>query len=300
MRPSILTDWSPEKSAALGREPLQFRHRLHERLMFTDAGLIEAIDRYPRERLLVFTMGDDPVDSSTWRRGIAGDLTPAELLAACRDGRLCLMLKGVERHHPAYAALLADIFADKARFAPQVRISQQELTLVISSPGAHSCYQADLSPMAMFQVRGRRSLFLYPATEPFVTEEHLERRALGLAGRHLAHNPAFESSVRRLTLAPGCMATWPEATPFRTVNDDMNVVVLAEFMTPAARMRADIVYANAKLRRSFGGRPAVQAGLHPKALTKAALGRMLQGMDRGRRFPASQPQFKLALSRAAA
>lgn len=300
MKPSILTDWTPQKAAAFTRETLPFRHRLHERLMFTDAGLIDILDRYPRERLAVYAMGDDPTDASSWRRGVAGDLTGAELLRAVGAGRLCLTLRALDRHSGAYAALAEEIFADKARFAPHVRTSGRELTLTISSPGAQTFYQADLAATSMFQLRGRRSLWVYPAEAPYVTEDHLERRTLGQAGRMLAYDPVFDQAARHMILQPGAMAAWPQAAPFRAVNYDLNVTLTAEFMTPAARMRADIIYANACLRRSFGASPVVQAGLHPKALGKAALGQVLQRIDRKRTFARARPQFRLALSRTAA
>ena len=300
MRPSILTDWTAQKAAAFTRETLRFRHRLHERLMFTDAGLVEILDRCPRERLAVFTMGEDPADSASWRRGVAGDLSGTELLRAARDGRLCLSLRGVNEHHGDYAALSAEIFADKARFAPHVRTSHRELTLTISSPGAQTFYQTDLAAASMFQVRGRRSLWVYPAQAPFVGEDHLERRTLGQAGRHLAWEPAFDEAAQLIALEPGCMASWAPATPFRAVNHDLNVTLTAEFMTPAARMQADIIYANACLRRRFGARPVVQHGLHPKALGKAALGQVLQRMARRRTFVHTRPQFRLAVTRTAA
>ena len=66
---SIITDWTPEKAAALTKANLSFEHGLHERPMFSDAGLEELLDRYPREKLGVFTMGEDPVAWTTWRRG---------------------------------------------------------------------------------------------------------------------------------------------------------------------------------------------------------------------------------------
>jgi hypothetical protein len=58
---SVITDWSAEKAAAFTPENLTFQHSLHERPMFDDEGLARLLDRYPREKLGVFTMGEDPV-----------------------------------------------------------------------------------------------------------------------------------------------------------------------------------------------------------------------------------------------
>jgi hypothetical protein len=68
---SVITDWSAEKAAAFTQKNLTFEHSLHERPMFDDEGLARLLDTYPREKLGVFTMGEDPVAWSTWRRGLA-------------------------------------------------------------------------------------------------------------------------------------------------------------------------------------------------------------------------------------
>ena len=71
---TVISDWSDDKAARFGQCTLQFRHTLHERPMFSDEALIDVLDRYPRERLGVFTMGHDLVDWTSWRRGDAGNL----------------------------------------------------------------------------------------------------------------------------------------------------------------------------------------------------------------------------------
>jgi hypothetical protein len=55
----IIQDWTDEKAAAFGKQTLNFTHDLHQRPMFTDEGLAEALEAYPRAKLGVFTMGED-------------------------------------------------------------------------------------------------------------------------------------------------------------------------------------------------------------------------------------------------
>ena len=78
MTEPLILDWDADKAEGFGAKTLGFRHRLHERPMFADEGLIEVLDRYPRDKLGVFTMGDDPVAWKSWRRGTADGLTGAE------------------------------------------------------------------------------------------------------------------------------------------------------------------------------------------------------------------------------
>ena len=58
---SIIKDFTPEKGHEFTHANLSFDHSLHERQMFDDAGLEQLLDQYPREKLGVFTMGEDPV-----------------------------------------------------------------------------------------------------------------------------------------------------------------------------------------------------------------------------------------------
>ena len=42
-----------------GRRPVLANHNLHEHELFSDAALIELLDRFPREHLYALTMGND-------------------------------------------------------------------------------------------------------------------------------------------------------------------------------------------------------------------------------------------------
>jgi len=297
MTPSIFTDWSAEKARAFARETLSFRHRLQDRLMFTDAELVQLLRRHPRGRLGVFTRG-----GAGWRPGLPGDLTAVELLDAVRQGRLWLELRGLDQTHPDYAGLQGEIVADHARFAPQVRITGCELGLVIASPGMEAPYRVDLALGSQFQIRGSRTVLVYPPRAPFATAEALEDIVSGeRAGDAVAYDPAWDAEARRVELRPGMMLTWPQAAPTRVVcHDELNVSLSVAFMTPAARARVDVLYANGKLRRRFGATPAVQGGLHPAALGKAALARLWRTVEREPRFPRARPQFRLARVQTAA
>ena len=47
---SVVTDWTTDKAQRFGQGDLRFRHDLHTRPMFDDAGLERVLDLYPRER----------------------------------------------------------------------------------------------------------------------------------------------------------------------------------------------------------------------------------------------------------
>jgi hypothetical protein len=271
---SLIADWTPEKSRAFTRENLDFTHDLHRREMFSDEGLIEVLDRYPRERLGVFTMGEDPVAWTTWRRGSAGDLTGAQLLDAARRGRIWLNLRETNRHLPAYAALCDEIFAAKAAGAPGLKTFKRDLGLLISSANAQVFYHLDVALVSLWQIRGEKRVWVYPVEAPFAPQETLEKIVLRETAEQFPYDPAWDAAAEIHDLAPGRMVTWKQNAPHRIVNGPMlNVSLSLEFMTPQALMRANVIYANAVLRRRLGARPRVQQGFTPLTLGKVALAR---------------------------
>lgn len=292
----LITDWTEEKAKGFGRETLEFRHSLAERELFSDEGLISILDRYPRERLGVFTMGDDLADYTSWRRGAAGDLGGRQLLEAVKAGRLWLNLRDTNQHLPEFAALCDEIAAEKeARTG--TKVLKRDLGLLISSPGVKVFYHLDVPLSSLWQIRGTKEFKLYPRRAPFVTDEQIERFVMREAEGQFALDPAWDEAATTFEMTPGVMVTWPQNAPHRVTNGAMlNVSLSMEFMTPPAVFRANVIYANGVLRRQFGWTPKVQERLGPTALAKFALARAVKaGRQRHKRVytPILKPSFEL-------
>lgn len=271
----MITDWTDAKAAAFGQANLTFTHDLAERPQFSDEGLASLLDRYPRDKLGVFTMGEDPVAWTTWRRGEAGNLSGDALLAAAQAGRIWLNLRETNRYLPDYAALSDEIFADKAAHAPGLkRTFKRDLGMLISSANAQVFYHLDVPMVSLWQIRGRKRVWVYPVADPFVPEAALEAIVLRETAEQFAFDPAWDAAADVVDLTPGHMVTWRQNAPHRIENGPMlNVSLSVEFMTPQALMRANVIYANGLLRRRLGAQPKVQAGLGPTALSKLAMAR---------------------------
>ncbi len=276
---SVITDWTADKARAFTRENLTFQHDLHERPMFTDEGLAEALDRYPRQALGVFTMGQDPVAWETWRRGAAGDLTGAQLLEAAKAGRIWLNLREANLHIPAYGALCEEICADKAAHAPGVKTFKRDLGLLISSADAQVFYHLDVPLVSLWQIRGHKQVWVYPVEAPYVSDEQLERIVLRETAEQFDYRPDWDAGAEMHDLTPGKMVTWRQNAPHRIENGSMlNVSLSVEFMTPEALLRANVIYANGVMRRRLGARPKVDAGVTAPALAKLAVARAAKAL----------------------
>ena len=270
---TVITDWTPEKMRDFTRENLTFAHDLHTRPMFTDEGLAEVLDQYPRDRLGVFTMGHDPVAWTTWQRGSAGELSGAQLLEAAKQGRIWLNLRDTGRHLPAYAELCEEIFAEKAA-KTGVKTLKRDVGLLISSANAQVFYHLDVALVSLWQIRGQKRVWVYPVADPYVSDLTLERIVLRETAEQFPFDPAWDEGAEVYDLTPGKMVTWRQNAPHRIVNGPMlNVSLSMEFMTPPGIMRANVIYANAVLRRRLGARPRVQGGFTPVGLGKVAIAR---------------------------
>lgn len=280
----IISDWTKEKARAFSRETLAFRHGLHERPMFDDAGLVSLLDRYPRDKLGVFTMGEDPVDWGSWRRGEAGDLSGQELLDAAKAGRIWLNLRKTNDYLPDYAELEREIFAEKEAEVPGLRTFKRDLGMLISSANAQVFYHLDVPLVSLWQLRGRKTVWLYPVADPYIGEPQLERIVLKETAEQFAYDPAWDAGATAFEMEPGVMVTWPQNAPHRIENGPMlNVSLSIEFMTPPAVMRANVLYANGVLRKT-GARPRLQAAPHPAALAKIALARGVKASGLSKTF----------------
>ena len=292
----IITDWTDDKAADFGTAALAFRHSLAERPMFCDERLIEVLDRYPRERLGVFTMGESLTDWTSWRRGHAGDLSGEQLFRRMLEGRLWFNLRDTDKHLPEYAELCAEIIADKEK-APGVRILRPDLGLLISSPKVEVLYHLDVPLSSLWQLRGRKQFRLYPRQPPFIGEEELESFVLRQREGQLAFEPDWDASSTVFDMKPGDMVTWPQNAPHRVSNGPMvNVSLSMEYMTPPALLRANVIYANGLLRRNFGMKPKVQERLGPAAIAKLAFARVMKSRPRPHKkayTPILRPSFDL-------
>lgn len=295
---AVVTDWTADKAARFGRADLRFRHDLHARPLFDDAGLERVLDLYPRERLGVFTMGEDPTDWRSWRRGAAAGLTGDRLLEAVHAGRIWLNLREVGEHLPDYAALSDEIFADLEGHASGLRTLKRDMGLLISSANTQVFYHLDVPLVTLWSLRGEKRLYVYPPEAPYVAADELEAIVLKNKPEQFAFDPAWDAQAQVFDMAPGDMITWRQNAPHRVVNGPMlNVSLSIEFMTPQALMRANVIYANGLLRRRAGLDLRVQARPGPTAFAKFGLARAAKAVRRSPGKTAPRIDFRLDAAR---
>ena len=269
MAEAILTDWDAEKTSAFQNDKLIARHNLHELDLFTDDGLIELLEAYPREKLGLYTMGTDPEGADSFKAGNAQGVSGKDILDVVKRGRVWLNLRKTDQELPVYGKLREQMFQEVDE-KTGVKTMKQDLGVLISSPGVQVFYHMDIPLVLLWQVRGAKRVWLYDAKPPFIKDSELEGIVLRETEEEVPFDLSWDDQAKIVDLEPGMVATWPQFGPHRVQNHDvLNVSLSCEFQTWMSLIRANALYANGVFRRNFGMTPTIvdnrAAELHVKA-----------------------------------
>ncbi len=253
MTETIFDNWKPEHSLLWGKAPVVQRHNLHKSPLFSDESLAELIENTPREDYsLVIPGSQDEKQHHQWREGDIGNASGAEVLRAIKDGFLWINLRNLPRNSAAFSDLDRQLFEEMQANVPGLKIRHSEITLLITSPGAQTYYHCDVPGQSLWHIRGRKKAYLYPATAPFLPEEHLERVVMQETEEEIPFESWFDDHAAIIDMEPGMMAHWPHFSPHRVENhDSLNVSITTEHWTRELERAYKVRYANGLLRRKL-------------------------------------------------
>lgn len=270
MTQRIFTDFEPRHAALWGRHTANLGHSFAGNELFSDDSLARLIEAAPRNTYHVNTMDVATHDPRTRREGIIEGLTGTEALDAVRHGRIWILLQNPDRLDSRFARALRAIYEEAEDLVPGFRSYRHKMSVLISSPRVQVYYHADVPGQTLWQVRGRKRVYVYPNREPFLPQQNLERIVLGTAHEiSLPYEPWFDEHATAVDLEPGRMLHWPLNCPHRIVNDDcLNVSFTTEHWTDELRNSYAVDYANGVLRSRLGlsrlARPASGFGLYAR------------------------------------
>lgn len=268
----IFQEWQPRYAQLWGRVALKLRHGLADDPLFSDATLARLIETYPREHYQLMQPATTPGGSA--REGEMTGVPGEAVLAAIAKGRMWVNLRRVDEVDPRFLALADRIFTAIATAVPGFSTMSRTLGILVSSPRSRTHYHADLPGQALWQIRGRKRLYLYQAAEPFVTREQIERITVSRS-EFIPYEPWYDDHAAVFDLGPGDMVHWPLNAPHRVDNADcLNVSMTMEFFTPEIRRRHIVNRANGILRLlnvEPGGAPTSGVGYYARAALQRAL-----------------------------
>ncbi|NQY98061.1 MAG: hypothetical protein HRT82_12975 [Henriciella sp.] len=276
--------WPDNAKDAFGHEILRADHQFEDSELFSDDGLAHLLDLYPRSALDIWTFESRHQGGTLAQKGRAPRMSGKDIVDAVKHGHIWLSLP-CANHELEDLKPVADELYGSLETATGRRPMKREMNLLISSPNVEVGYHLDIPMVALFQVRGRKRLWLYPPEEEFAPAEHVEHLVHITREEDLPYQASFDEKARVFELAPGMGVTWPQLSPHRVRNAKcVNVSLSCEFMTTASLVNANAIYTNAFLRQNLNLSPKAQNGIGPAALGKAAfasLHKAMQPRDRG-------------------
>jgi hypothetical protein len=265
-----LVHLAQESRGEFGRRPLLATHDLENHELFGDDALAEFLDGFPRRHLYALTMGADLTRPDENRLAVHDGVSGKELLRAVRNGKLWLNVTRVDRADADYRRLISQLYEQIAAQVPGFEPIASQGTLLISSPHALVYYHADAPASALWHIRGRKRIWIYPALdERFASRDFLEDIFAGVRHEYLPYRHEFDDHAEQFDLEPGQWISWPQNAPHRVTNlDSVNVSLSTEYFTKRSLQRQRVYMANRFFRTRFGARlGATESGFIPATKT---------------------------------
>lgn len=268
----IFTDWQARHTRDWNRQPLCLQHRLHESPLFSRDALAALIERYPATDSALVLSNRQGDGQRRWREGDIGNVPGHRVIDTIAAGSMWLNLRDVGKHERGYADLLDAAYAEMAANVPGLDAKALKMGILISSPNVQVHYHADLPGQTLWQINGRKRVYVYPNQPPYLTPEALEDISLTGVEFKLTYEPGFDRAAKVFELEPGQMLTWPLNCPHRIDNHDcLNISLTTEHWTDENRRSQKVNLANAVLRRRLGLQPRSRATTGAGFIAKSAL-----------------------------
>lgn len=252
MNNEIMPDFSDKHKKLFDRNTLTITHRLADTGLFTEDAIARLIERCDPKDYIISTMGYDKAILE-WRTGEIGKLSGLEVIDAIRKGRMWMNLHRIMDRDPQYQTVLDKIFNEFESHMPELKTFKRNMTLLISSPNIQVYFHADIQGQTLWQISGKKRVYVYPATQAFISKESIEKILLRETEEEVPYEPWFDEYAEVYDLEPGQMAHWPLYAPHRVENQDcMNISITTEHWTREIWNSYVINYGNGVLRRTLG------------------------------------------------
>ncbi|MBR0755529.1 hypothetical protein JQ604_25395 [Bradyrhizobium jicamae] len=272
----IFANWDATHSELWSHQPIRLEHTMHRQPAFSMDDLARLIESYPREHYSLVKTGLKG-SSRVWREGEIGKLSGREVIEAISRGGLWLNLRNVTSIDRRYRDMVDRMFAEVAAKVPGFEAPTHQAGILISSPDAQVYYHADLPGQGLIQIAGRKRVYVYPNTPPFIRPEHLEDIALFDVEVDIPYHAWYDQHAQVIDLEPGQMLNWPLNAPHRVENlGVVNVSMTVSYVNDDIR-RAQILHlANGMLRHRFGYTPKSRNIRGPAFFAKQVMQKLLR------------------------
>jgi len=288
---NMITNWSDSHTESFQKTAMTFKHKLHDTGLFTDEALIKLLDKHPSHEMDVCAMPFEGEDH--FRTGDFREADGKTLLEIAKTGEIWINLRRAMNIHPEYKAVLDEMYGGISDKTGTGTVNPRG-GILISSPKAKVPYHFDKTETILWHIRGKKSLYLYPRTEEFLSEEAYEEAIINEICDDVPYDESFEKNVQIFDLEENQAITWPLSSPHRVINSTFCVSVTTEYSTAESARKTANMYMNATLRRKFGMSPNYRRDGNLKRNVKSVLGRILKKSGLGSKVdPIDNVTFKV-------
>jgi hypothetical protein len=261
----MIHNWPSARTSAFGHVPLCFNHRLGDTGLFSRSALARLIDSYPADRYNLVKMGAPGSSKKTWQYGKLGRMSGYDVIDAIASQRLWINLLHVNEVSKDYQYLLDGIFKEFHAILPALPCTFKRICgILISSPGAQVYYHFDTAAQSLWQISGSKTVWIYPALQPYLVPEELEAVTLRHDETAIRYASWYDEGAKMIDLAPGDAVTWPLNAPHRVENDnELSISLTVEYQTDEIQRRIRALSGNALLGT---------VGIHPRNITTSGPG----------------------------
>ena len=276
----MYVNWPSHSETGFGNDVLLAQHNVSSSDLFEDDGLAHLLDVYPRESLDIWTFGQEREGLNSSLRGRAPKLSGKQILEAVKRGHIWLNMRRANIDVPDLGPI-ADTIYDTLQDASGRKIRKRDLSVLISSPNVQFHYHSDIPLVALLQMRGEKTLWMYPRTETLAPSDFIEDIVHMRREEELPYRKAYDDEATAYKLRPGMGLTWPQFMPHRVQNADcMNVSLSCEYQTLGSFVQANAAYTNGLIRGATPLAPAVNDNVGPVSVAKAAFARAHKAVAR--------------------
>jgi hypothetical protein len=233
-----------------GHQTVKLKHKLSQSPLFAEEGIASLIDSLPPERIAINTMAADGHRLESWSYCDRAGQKGRNILEMVKSGRLWINMTKLQTVDRRFADLLEQIFGELEGYLPEFKTFKHSVGLLVSSPRAQVFYHADVPGQALWQLRGRKRIYIYPPDLPFLEPRQIENVVRGVTEEEIAYCPWYDDYAVPHDLEAGDMLHWKLNGPHRVINlGTLNVSLTTEHWTDEIRRSFAMNYGNGVLRQ---------------------------------------------------
>lgn len=246
--------WNAEEFSNFGKVPQVSKHGYHQLDLFSDETLITLLDNYPRKWLQCYTMGFDPENHSDWKAVHIADRSGAEILEALKKGRMWINAIHIDRYSGEYTELIADMYKVINASCEHITNAKSAFSaLILSSPGIQVYCHIDADANMLWHLKGRKRVWVWPARdERFTPQTYIEEIVGEERHEDIPYERWFDDHAFSHELLPGEAISWPQHSPHRVENVDLNVSLTTSYGSTESRRQLSVHGANHHILKPLG------------------------------------------------